>query len=146
MIEDMQLHGFPRADTRKPMCCREAVGKALPKITGPDQRRRITRIFSSFLKDEKDGCAQHTAGLPCAGSSFSINIPFRNMGDCLTWLVHPRRKSCRWCSASRKCAESCDSIRRLRYRVCLSTIYACGLRIPRRRCTCGSAISIVNAS
>jgi hypothetical protein len=99
----------------------EYYGKSPDRISEEEVRQ-----YFLHLKNDKP-VAPGTFGAARAGIKFlfvhTLGREWRTLD-----LVRPPRESCLWCSALPKCARSWQ-VRSPRFRVCLNTIYACGLRV-----------------
>jgi site-specific recombinase XerD len=127
MIEDMQLHGLaPRTQ--------EAYVRAVRDLAAyynksPDQisEEEIRRYFL-YLKDERQ-LSRSSCTIALCGIKFLYKYTLRRRWQVFD-LIRPKKEKKQPVILSReevKCILGC--VHTEPYRVCLSTIYACGLRI-----------------
>jgi integrase/recombinase XerD len=127
MIEDMQLRGLSERTqdnyVRAVRQLAEYYRKSPDTITEEELRQ-----YFIYLKKIK-GVAQNTYGVALAGVKFIYRYTLRRELSTLD-LMRPRReKKLPVVLSVDEVGRILGQIRRFRYQACLSTIYACGLRI-----------------
>ena len=127
MIEDMQLRGLSEGTqelyVRAVRQLVEHYRKSPDTITEEELRQ-----YFIYLKNVK-GIAQNTYGVALAGVKFIYRYTLRRELSTLD-LMRPRReKKLPVVLSVDEVGRILGWVRRFRYRACLSTIYACGLRI-----------------
>lgn len=127
MIEDMQLHGFAERTQEAYLLAVSQLAKYCRK--SPDQiEEEELRQYFLFLKNEK-----HAARASCTIALCGIKFFFqRTLGR--EWktfeFVRPaKEKKLPVVLSVAEVGRVLTCVHRQRYRVCLTTIYACGLRL-----------------
>ena len=127
MIEDLQLHGY--ADKTQ-----EAYLRAVHQLSAhynkpPD---RITedelRGYFLYLKNEK-GASRSTCRVALYGIRFFYLKTLRKEWPALELIRFPPEKTLPVVLSVDEVGRVLSRVRLLKYRVCLTTIYSCGLRI-----------------
>jgi integrase len=127
MIEDMQLHGFAERTQKSYM----QVVRQLAEYYGkpPDQiNEEELRQYFLYLKNVKK-VSRSTITLALCGIKFFYERTLQRQWAVLA-LIRPRReKKLPLVLSLDEVRQILARVRHWRYRVCLSTIFACGLRL-----------------
>ena len=127
MIEDMQLHGF--AERTQDAYLRVVRQLAMYFNKPPDQiNEEELRQYFLYLKNDKKA-ARSTITLALCGIKFFYERTLQRQWATLALLRPPREKKLPVVLSVDEVRQILSRVRRWHYRVCLSTIYACGLRL-----------------
>jgi site-specific recombinase XerD len=127
MIEDMQLRGF---SARTQECYVAAVRQlATHYRTGPDRlSEEDLRQYFLYLANEKK-VARATATIALCGIKFSYERTLQRDWPTLRFVRPPREKKLPVILSRDEVRRILAEVRIPVYRACLTTIYACGLRL-----------------
>jgi site-specific recombinase XerD len=127
MIEDMQLRGLSELTqenyVRAVRQLAEHYGKSPERIDEEE-----LRDYFLYLKNDKQ-VAPGTFGVALHGIKFLYQHTLQQVWPTFDLTRSPREKKLPVVLSIAEVHRILDCIRRQRYRVCLSTIYACGLRV-----------------
>ncbi|MBC8503380.1 MAG: site-specific integrase [Chloroflexi bacterium] len=127
MIEDMQLRGLSGGTQELYVRAVRQLAEYYKKSPEIITEEEIRQYFI-YLNNIK-GVAQNTYGVALAGIKFIYRYTLRRQLTTFD-LMRPRReKKLPVVLSVAEVGQILGQIRRFRYQVCLSTIYACGLRI-----------------
>ena len=127
MIEDMQLHGFAERTQEAYLLAVRQLAKHCRK--SPDQiEEEELRQYFLFLKNEKHA-ARATCTLALCGIKFFYERTLGREWKTFAFLRPPKEKKLPVVLSVAEVGRVLGCVRRSRYRVCLTTIYACGLRL-----------------
>jgi site-specific recombinase XerD len=127
MIEDMQLHGF--ADRTQDSYLRAVRQLAAYFNKPPDQiSEEDLRQYFLYLKNVKKA-SRSTITLALCGIKFFYERTLQRQWATLALVRPPREEKLPVVLSVEEVRQILSRVRRWRYRVCLSTIYACGLRL-----------------
>jgi site-specific recombinase XerD len=127
MIEDMQLHGLSGATQKSYVGHVRQLAAYYHKSPGQLSEEEVRR-YLLYLQSEKRA-APATCGVAIAALKFFYGHTLQQAWS-LFDLVRPRKeKKLPVVSSQEEVQRILDCIRRQRHRVCLTTIYTCGLRI-----------------
>lgn len=127
MIEDMQLHGF--AERTQDAYLRVVRQLAMYFNKPPDQiNEEELRQYFLYLKNVKKA-ARSTITLALCGIKFFYEHTLQRQWATLALVRPPREKKLPVVLSVDEVRQILSRVRRWHYRVCLSTIYACGLRL-----------------
>jgi site-specific recombinase XerD len=127
MIEDMQLHGFADRTQKSYMQTVRQLAEYYNKP--PDQiSEEELRQYFLYLKNVKK-VARSTITLALCGIKFFYERTLQRQWATLALVRPPREKKLPVVLSVGEVRQILARVRRWRYRVCLSTIYACGLRL-----------------
>ena len=127
MIEDMQLHGFAERTQEAYLSAVRQLAKHYRKP--PDQiNEEELRGYFLFLKNEKHA-ARNTCTVALCGIKFFFQHTLGREWKTFDFLRPPREKKLPVVLSVEEVSRSLKRVRRYHYRVCLTTIYACGLRL-----------------
>jgi integrase/recombinase XerD len=127
MIEDMQLHGFAPKTQEAYLSAVRQLAKHYRK--SPDQiDEEELRGYFLFLKNEKHA-ARSTCTIALCGIKFFFQHTLGREWKTFDFLRPPREKKLPVVLSVEEVSRILKGVRRYHYRVCLSTIYACGLRL-----------------
>lgn len=127
MIEDMQLHGFAERTQEAYLLAVRQLAKHYRK--SPDQiEEEELRQYFLFLKNEKHA-ARATCTLALCGIKFFYERTLGREWKTFAFLRPPKEKKLPVVLSVAEVGRVLACVHRLRYRVCLTTIYACGLRL-----------------
>lgn len=127
MIEDMQLHSF--AERTQDSYLRAVRQLAAYCNKPPDQvTEEELRQYFLYLKNVKKA-ARGTITLALCGIKFFYEHTLQRQWATLALLRPPQEKKLPVVLSIEEVRQILARVRRWRYRVCLSTIYACGLRL-----------------
>ena len=127
MIEDMQLRGLSEQTqdsyVRAVRRLAEYYGKSPGRITEEDLRR-----YFLYLKNEKQA-SRSTSTVALCAIKFCFERTLRRQWPTLELVRPPREHKLPVVLSVEEVGKLLASLRLEHYRVCLSTIYACGLRV-----------------
>ena len=127
MIEDMQLHGF--SERTQDSYLRAVRQLAAYFNKSPDQiTEEELRQYFLYLKNVKKA-SRSTITLALCGTKFFYERTLQQQWATLALLRPPQEKKLPVVLSVDEVHQILGRVRRWPYRVCLSTIYACGLRI-----------------
>jgi len=127
MIEDMQLRGFAERTQEAYLSAVRQLAKHYQKP--PDQiDEEELRGYFLFLKNEKHA-ARNTCTVALCGIKFFFQHTLGREWKTFDFLRPPREKKLPVVLSVEEVSRILKHVRRHHYRVCLSTIYACGLRL-----------------
>jgi site-specific recombinase XerD len=127
MIEDMQLHSF--AERTQDSYLRVVRQLAAYFNKPPDQiTEEELRQYFLYLKNVKKA-SRSTITLALCGIKFFYERTLQREWATLALLRPPQEKKLPVVLSVEEVRQVLERVRRWRYRVCLSTIYACGLRL-----------------
>jgi site-specific recombinase XerD len=127
MSEDMQLHGF--AEKTQDSYLRAVRQLAVYFNKPPDQiNEEDLRQYFLYLKNVKKA-SRSTITLALCGIKFFYERTMQRQWATLALVRPPREKKLPVVLSVEEVRQILGRVRRWRYRVCLSTIYACGLRL-----------------
>jgi site-specific recombinase XerD len=127
MIEDMQLHSFSERT-------QDSYLRAVRQLAGyfnkpPDQiTEEELRQYFLYLKNVKKA-SRSTITLALCGIKFFYERTLQRQWATLALVRPPREKRLPVVLSVGEVRQVLDRVRHWHYRVCLSTIYACGLRL-----------------
>src|ERR1041384_2050185 len=131
-IEDMQLHGF----SPKTQSAYVAAIRDLAKFCGksPDQvtEEELRRYFLHLTLERK--VARGTATIALCAIKFFFQNTLQRSWTSLKLLRPAKSKTLPAVLSRQEVSQILGCVRMLIYRVCLATIYACGLRLNEGRC------------
>ena len=127
MMEDMQLHGFSKGTQKVYVSAvrrlAEHYGKSPDRITEEELRQ-----YFLYLTNEKQASRSTCTILICA-VKFLYERTLQREWPTLTLVRPAKEKKLPVILSQEEVRRILSNVHQLRYRVCLSTIYACGLRI-----------------
>lgn len=127
MIEDMQLRGFAVRTQEAYLLAVRQLARHYHKP--PDQiDEEELRQYFLFLKNEKQA-ARATCTIALCGIKFFFERTLRREWKTFEFLRPPKEKKLPVVLSVAEVGRVLACIHRRQYRVCLSTIYACGLRL-----------------
>ena len=127
MIEDMQLHGFAVRTQEAYLSAVRQLAKHYHKP--PDQiNEEELRQYFLFLKNEKHA-ARNTCTIALCGIKFFFERTLGREWKTFEFLRPPKEKKLPGVLSVAEVGRVLGCVHRQRYRVCLTTIYACGLRL-----------------
>jgi site-specific recombinase XerD len=127
MIEDMQLHGFAIRTQEAYLSAVSQLAKHYRKA--PDQiNEEELRQYFLFLKNEKHA-ARATCTLALCGIKFFFQHTLGREWKTFDFLRPPKENKLPVVLSAAEVGRVLARVQRQRYRVCLTTIYACGLRL-----------------
>ena len=127
MIEDMQLRGFAARTQEAYLLAVRQLAKYYRK--SPEQiNEEELRQYFLFLKNEKHA-SRSTCTLALCGIKFFFQHTLGKEWKTVDFLRPPKEKKLPVVLSIAEVRCILTRVHRLRYRVCLSTIYACGLRL-----------------
>jgi integrase/recombinase XerD len=127
MIEDMQLHGFAERTQEAYLSAVRQLAKHYRKP--PDQiDEEELRGYFLFLKNEKHA-ARNTCTIALCGIKFFFQHTLGREWKTFDFLRPPREKKLPVVLSVEEVSRILKCVRLYHYRVCLTTIYACGLRL-----------------
>jgi len=127
MIEDMQLHGFAERTQTSYMQAVRQLAEYYNKP--PDQiSEEELRQYFLYLKNVKK-VSRSTITLALCGIKFFYERTMQRQWATLALVRPQREKKLPVVLSVEEVHQILARVRRWRYRVCLSTIYACGLRL-----------------
>jgi len=127
MIEDMQLRGFAERTQEAYLSAVRQLAKHYRKP--PDQiDEEELRQYFLFLKNEKHA-ARNTCTIALCGIKFFFQHTLGREWKTFDFLRPPREKKLPVVLSVEEISRILKRVRLYHYRVCLTTIYACGLRL-----------------
>jgi integrase/recombinase XerD len=127
MIEDMQLHGFAVRTQEAYLLAVRQLAKYCRK--SPDQiEEEELRQYFLFLKNEKHA-ARASCTIALCGIKFFFQQTLGREWKTFEFLRPPKEKKLPVVLSVAEVGQVLGYVHRSRYRVCLTTIYACGLRL-----------------
>jgi integrase/recombinase XerD len=127
MIEDMQLHGFAERTQEAYLLAVRQLAKHYHKA--PDQiNEEELRQYFLFLKNEKHA-ARATCTIALCGIKFFYERTLGREWQTFAFLRPPKEKKLPVVLSVAEVGQVLGCVHGARYRVCLTTIYACGLRL-----------------
>ncbi len=127
MIEDLQLHGFAERTQEAYLLAVSQLAKHYRK--SPDQiNEEELRQYFLFLKNEKHA-ARATCTIALCGIKFFYERTLGRAWKTFEFLRPPKEKKLPVVLSVAEVGQVLGCVHRSRYRVCLTTIYACGLRL-----------------
>jgi site-specific recombinase XerD len=127
MIEDMQLHGFAVRTQEAYLLAVQQLARHYHKP--PDQiNEEELRQYFLFLKNEKHA-ARATCTLALCGIKFFFQGTLGREWKTFEFLRPQKEKKLPVVLSVAEVGRVLACVHRQRYRVCLTTIYACGLRL-----------------
>lgn len=127
MIEDMQLRGFAERTQEAYLSAVRQLAKHYRK--SPDQiDEEELRQYFLFLKNEKHA-ARNTCTIALCGIKFFFQHTLGREWKTFDFLRPPREKKLPVVLSVEEVSRILKHVRLYHYRVCLTTIYACGLRL-----------------
>jgi len=127
MIEDMQLHGFAERTQKSYMQAVRQLAEYYNKP--PDQiSEEELRQYFLYLKNVKNA-SRSTITRALCGIKFFYERTMQRQWATLALVRPQREKKLPVVLSVEEVRQILGRVRRWRYRVCLSTIYACGLRL-----------------
>jgi integrase/recombinase XerD len=127
MVEDMQLHGFAVRTQEAYLSAVRQLAKHYHKP--PDQiNEEELRQYFLFLKNEKHA-ARNTCTLALCGIKFFFERTLGREWKTFEFLRPLKEKKLPVVLSVAEVGRVLACVHRQRYRVCLTTIYACGLRL-----------------
>jgi integrase/recombinase XerD len=127
MIEDMQLHGFAERTREAYLLAVRQLAKHYHKA--PDQiNEEELRQYFLFLKNEKHA-ARASCTIALCGIKFFYERTLGREWKTFEFLRPPKEKKLPVVLSVAEVGRVLGCVHRQRYRVCLTTIYACGLRL-----------------
>lgn len=127
MIDDMQLHGFAERTQEAYLLAVRQLAKHYRK--SPDQiGEEELRQYFLFLKNEKHA-ARATCTIALCGIKFFFERTLGRDWQTFEFLRPPKEKKLPVVLSVAEVGQVLGCVHRQRYRVCLTTIYACGLRL-----------------
>jgi site-specific recombinase XerD len=127
MIEDMQLRGFAARTQEAYLLAVSQLARHYHK--SPDQiNEEELRQYFLFLKNEKQA-GRATCTIALCGIKFFFERTLRREWKTFEFLRPPKEKKLPVVLSAAEIGRVLACIHRQRYRVCLTTIYACGLRL-----------------
>jgi site-specific recombinase XerD len=127
MIEDMQLHGFAARTQEAYLLAVSQLARHYHK--SPDQiDEEELRQYFLFLKNEKHA-ARNTCTIALCGIKFFFERTLDRQWKTLDFLRPPKEKKLPVVLSQQEVARLLSCIHIQEYRVCLTLIYSCGLRL-----------------
>jgi len=127
MIEDMQLRGFAERTQEAYLSAVRQLAKHYRK--SPDQvNEEELRQYFLFLKNEKHA-ARNTCTIALCGIKFFFERTLGREWKTFEFLRPLKEKKLPVVLSAAEVGRVLACVHRQRYRVCLTTIYACGLRL-----------------
>jgi integrase/recombinase XerD len=127
MIEDMQLHGYAERTQEAYLSAVRQLAKHYRK--SPDQiNEEELRQYFLFLKNEKHA-ARSTCTLALCGIKFFFEHTLGKEWKTFDFLRPQKEKKLPVVLSVEEVSQILKSVLRPHYRICLTTIYACGLRL-----------------
>ena len=126
-MEDMQLHGFSKGTQKVYISAirrlAEHYGKSPEQITEEELRQ-----YFLYLTNEKQ-VSRGTCTILISAVKFMYECTLQREWPTLTLVRPAKEKKLPVILSQEEVRRILSNVKQLRYRVCLSTIYACGLRI-----------------
>src|SRR6266542_3786117 len=127
MVEDMQLRGFAERTQEAYLLAVSQLARHYHKP--PDQiNEEELRQYFLFLKNEKHA-ARATCTIALCGIKFFFERTLRREWKTFEFLRPPKEKKLPVVLSVSEVGRVLECVHRQQYRVCLTTIYACGLRL-----------------
>jgi integrase/recombinase XerD len=127
MIEDMQLHGYAERTQEAYLSAVRQLARHYRK--SPDQiNEEELRQYFLFLKNEKHA-ARSTCTLALCGIKFFFEHTLGKEWKTFDFLRPQKEKKLPVVLSVEEVSQILKSVLRPHYRICLTTIYACGLRL-----------------
>src|SRR3990170_1502457 len=127
MIEDMQLHGFAVRTQEAYLSAVRQLARHYRK--SPDQiNEEELRQYFLFLKNEKHA-ARNTCTIALCGIKFFFQHTLGKEWKTFDFLRPPKENKLPVVLSVEEVRRILNCVHRQRYRVCLTLIYACGLRL-----------------
>jgi integrase/recombinase XerD len=127
MMEDMQLRGLSERTQQSYVGAVRQLAEYYGK--SPDQiSEEELRQYFIYLKQEKR-CARSTCIVALSGIKFLYEQTLQQEWSLLDFIKPPRESKLPVVLSREEVRRILGCLRRPHYRVCLSTIYACGLRL-----------------
>ena len=127
MIEDMQLKGLALRTQEAYINAVFQLSKHLKK--SPDQiNEEELREYFLYLKNKKR-VAENTFSIALCGIKFFYEHTLKKEWHTLQFVRPDRKKKLPVVFSTDEVKRVLDCVHRFEYRVCLNTIYACGLRL-----------------
>jgi site-specific recombinase XerD len=127
MIEDMQLHGFAERTQEAYLLAVRQLAKHYRK--SPDQiEEEELRQYFLFLKNEKHA-ARASCTIALCGIKFFFERTLRREWKTFEFLRPPKEKKLPVVLSQAEVGSVLAQVHRRAYRVCLTLIYVCGLRL-----------------
>jgi site-specific recombinase XerD len=127
MIEDMQLHGFAERTQKSYMQAVRQLAEYYNKPPDQISEEDLRRYFL-YLKNVKK-VSRSTITLALCGIKFLYERTLNRQWATLALVRPQREKKLPVVLSVEEVRQILDRVRLWHYRVCLSTIYACGLRL-----------------
>jgi len=127
MLEDMQLHGFAARTQEAYLLAVRQLAKYYHK--SPDQiNEEELRQYFLFLKNEKHA-ARNTCTIALCGIKFFFQHTLGKEWKTFDFLRPPKENKLPVVLSVEEVRRILNCVHRQRYRVCLTLIYVCGLRL-----------------
>lgn len=127
MLEDMQLHGFSPGTQRAYVRVVRRLAEYYHR--SPDQiNEEELRSYFLYLKNEKQ-CSRSSCTVALCGIKFLYEYTLKRNWPVLGLIRPEKEKKIPVVLSREEVRTIIHCVRRPHHRVCLSTIYACGLRI-----------------
>lgn len=127
MLEDMQLHGFaPKTQEAYLRAVRQLsthVGKSPDEVNEEE-----LRDYFLYLKNEKK-VSRSACNIALSGIKFFFEKTLQRQWQTFDLVRPPKEKKLPVVLSQQEVRQIFKQVRQFQYRVCLSTIYACGLRL-----------------
>jgi site-specific recombinase XerD len=127
MIEDMQLHGFAERTQKSYMQAVRQLAEYYHKPPDQIDEEELRQYFLYLKKVKQVSCSTMTLAL--CGIKFFYERTLQRQWATLDLVRPQREKKLPVVLSVEEVRQILGRVRRWRYRVCLSTIYACGLRL-----------------
>lgn len=127
MIEDMQLHGFAERTQEAYLLAVQQLAKHYRKSPDRIEEEELRQYFL-FLKNEKHA-ARATCTIALCGIKFFYEKTLGREWKTFEFLRPAREKKLPVVLSVSEVGRVLGCIHHLQYRVCLTVIYACGLRL-----------------
>jgi integrase/recombinase XerD len=127
MIEDMQLRGFAARTQEAYLLAVSQLARHYHKSPDQINEEELRRYFL-FLKNEKHA-ARSTCTIALCGIKFFFQHTLGREWKTFELVRPPKQEKLPVVLSVDEVRRVLACVHRLRYRVCLSTIYACGLRL-----------------
>jgi len=133
MIEDLQLRGLSERTQESYVRAVRQLAEHYSK--SPDQlSEEELRQYFLYLKNEKQA-SRNTCTVALCGIKFFYEHTLQKAWPTLSFVRPPREHKLPVVLGREEVCRILGCLRRPHYRVCLSTIYACGLRLQEGCCT-----------
>ena len=127
MIEDMQLRGLAERTQEAYLLAVSQLARHYHKPPDQIQEEELRQYFL-FLKNEKHA-ARASCTIALCGIKFFFERTLRREWKTFEFVRPPQEKKLPVVLSVAEVERVLTCVRRQRYRVCLTTIYACGLRL-----------------